>query len=108
MVNQQDAGRCLPVKKSLGCDNVREERREFDAGAYRLLAEIGATVLLQAGEPSCGLVPHQVGDRGELTAVRAVQLLCEPCRLVIAPELGNELQEDLLLAAFPAACLAEF
>ena len=58
---------------------------------YRLFAGIGAAVLSQVGEPPSGLVSHQVGDCGEMAAIRAVQLPREPCRLVVAPEFGNEL-----------------
>ncbi len=75
---------------------------------FRLLAGLRAAVLPQAGEPPRGLVPHQIGDRREAAGVRAVQLLRESCRLVVAPELGNELHEDLLLTKFQALCLTEF
>ena len=59
-----------------------------------LLARVRATVVSQTGQPPLGMVRHQVGDLGEPAAVRRVQLPREPFRLVVAPELGNELEQD--------------
>ena len=72
--------------------------QRFHPRPDRLLAGVRAIVVPQVGKPSFGLIPHQVGDRGELAAVRDIQLPREPCRLVVAPEFGYELHQDSLFA----------